>query len=119
MSILKGSRGFAVVSLTVLVVLGISLSWAIADASPPLEEWSRTLGGSEDDFGESVQETSDRGYIITGYTNSFGAGRYDVYLVKLVREQGGGGGGISGFPYLSIAFGLIIVLLYCDRSARA
>ena len=73
---------FAVISLTVLAVLLLSLSWALADTSPPLEEWSRTFGGSEADQGFSVQETRDGGYIIVGFTYSFGVGGCDVYLVK-------------------------------------
>ncbi|GAG49427.1 unnamed protein product, partial [marine sediment metagenome] len=47
-----------------------------------VEEWSRTFGGSSEDTAYSVEETSDGGYIITGYTSSFGAGNSDIYLVK-------------------------------------
>jgi hypothetical protein len=44
--------------------------------------WIKTLGGSGNDVGSSVDVTLDGGYIITGYTWSYGAGNSDVYLIK-------------------------------------
>ena len=44
--------------------------------------WSETYGGNGWDMGYSIQQTTDGGYIITGYTNSYSPGDFDVYLVK-------------------------------------
>ena len=44
--------------------------------------WEKFFGGSELDEGFDVKETPDGGFIIVGYTYSFGAGGSDVYIVK-------------------------------------
>jgi hypothetical protein len=46
------------------------------------EIWNKTYGGSESDSGHSVRQTSDGGFIIVGYTESFGTGQRDGYLIK-------------------------------------
>ncbi len=46
-------------------------------------QWTKTIGGPESDWSSSLIQTSDGGYAIAGYTNSFGEGGLDVYVVKL------------------------------------
>jgi hypothetical protein len=50
------------------------------------ELWSKTFGGADNDYGTSVQETSDGGFIMLAYTYSFGNGGSDFYLVKADKD---------------------------------
>ncbi len=67
--------------VTTSVGLGTSLILA-ADNPAPETEWEKTFGGIYSDYSESVQQTSDGGYILAGSTTSYGAGQSDAYLVK-------------------------------------
>ncbi|MFB0509677.1 MAG: T9SS type A sorting domain-containing protein [bacterium] len=44
--------------------------------------WTRTYGGASTDLCKSIQQTSDSGYIMVGYSKSFGTGKFDIYLIK-------------------------------------
>jgi uncharacterized delta-60 repeat protein len=44
--------------------------------------WAKTYGGGSYDYAYSVQQTSDGGYIVAGWTNSIGAGYSDIFLIK-------------------------------------
>jgi hypothetical protein len=58
--------------------------WMIkTDASGDME-WDATFGGSGDDYGHTKQcyQTNDGGYVIGGFSNSVGAGKFDMWIIK-------------------------------------
>ncbi len=46
-------------------------------------QWTKVIGGSDVEEAYSVVQTSDGGYIVVGYTQSFGFGYQDMYIIKL------------------------------------
>ena len=62
-------------------VVGIALPLLFSSLHAQIT-FERCYGGTDFDRGTSVQETQDGGYIVAGWTRSFGAGSGDVYLIK-------------------------------------
>ncbi|HNP78364.1 MAG: hypothetical protein U0289_04715 [Cyclobacteriaceae bacterium] len=48
--------------------------------------WQRTYGGPGLDFAWGVQELSHGGYMISGFTNSFGNGGLDAWILRLDNQ---------------------------------
>jgi hypothetical protein len=63
-------------------------AFAAAQQAPSIQ-WERSFGGSETDFANSIQQTSDSGYIVAGYSNSTDGdvignhGQDDYWVIKL------------------------------------
>jgi len=56
--------------------------WLVKISASGEEQWHKTYGGSNKDVGFSVKQTDDGGYILAGYTMSFGAGQEDAWIIK-------------------------------------
>lgn len=74
--------GFAVTGYTTSYGAGSRDVYLIRTDAQGDEVWSRTFGGPGVDVGQAVSETGDGGLILVGYTDSFGAGENDVYLIR-------------------------------------
>jgi hypothetical protein len=46
-------------------------------------QWQKTYGGTDADGARAIAPTSDGGYVVAGWTGSFGAGNRDVWVLKL------------------------------------
>ncbi|MBU1750131.1 MAG: PKD domain-containing protein [Chloroflexi bacterium] len=80
--------GLLLVSWTIAIcplpgVLAADARVSIVDMAISGSTWGRTYGGDDWDGINSIVGTGDGGYIAAGYTRSFGAGDYDVWILKL------------------------------------
>ena len=75
-------NGFIILVHTLSFGNGYYYIFMIKTDSEGNEIWVKTFGGNEEDFGYSVIQTSDGGYILVGFTVSFGSGNKDVWIIK-------------------------------------
>ncbi len=75
--------GYIVVGSTYSFGAGQEDMWVLKLDQVGIVSWQKTYGGSLDDWAYSIQQTRDGGYIVAGETKSFGAGNYDMWLLKL------------------------------------
>ncbi len=108
-----------------LVCVGATSSYGAGDSDVLIMKldldgsilWANTVGGSQSEYGYRVQQTSDNGFIVSGYTDSFGAGGSDLMVLKF-HETGslewahtyGGSDQDLGFSVIESSSGGYIVL---------
>lgn len=87
-------------------------AWVVKLTSSGTIEWQKALGGSNSDQASSIQQTTDGGYIVGGYTSSFNGdvtgfhGLGDGWIVKLSNlgviqwQKAVGGSDSDGIVYV-------------------
>ncbi len=78
--------GFIIVGTTGSYGAGAYDIWLIKTDSDGYSSWDKTFGGSAWDWGYSVEITSDGGYAVIGYTESYGPGMSAAWLIKTDDE---------------------------------
>ncbi|MDR2352832.1 MAG: T9SS C-terminal target domain-containing protein [Deltaproteobacteria bacterium] len=67
--------------------------WIVKLDSLGTLQWQKSCGGSEYDYARSIQQTSDGGYIIAGYSESndgdvtVNHGKKDYWIIKLQQQE--------------------------------
>jgi len=91
-------------------------------AQTPVIQWQKSLGGSGNDYANSIQQTADGGYIVAGYTSSNDGdvsgnhGGNDMWVVKLnnagiiqwQKTLGGSGDDVANYVQQTADGGYIV-----------
>ena len=81
-----GDGGYTVAGFTVSEDTGDRNVWIIKLDKNGNKVWDRTFGGTSEDWANSIIQTKDRGYMVAGWTSSMGAGKTDVWIIKLNKR---------------------------------
>jgi len=74
--------GYAIGGDTHSYGAGLSDFWLVKTDANGNEQWNKTYGGVSWDPARGICCTSDGGYAMTGHTYNYGAGIYDLWIVK-------------------------------------
>jgi hypothetical protein len=74
--------GFAIVATTESFGAGLHDVWLIRTDASGTHQWNETYGGTSADWGAALIEYSTGGFVIAGYTQSYGAGNYDGWILR-------------------------------------
>jgi len=75
--------GYIVAGTTESFGAGEADLWVLKLSSAGTIAWQKTYGGNGDEEASSVRQTLNAGYVVAGYMNSFGAGSFDFWVLKL------------------------------------
>jgi len=81
--IIDNDGNFVMTGYTTSVGSGVEDVWVVKTNNEGNLLWTRAYGGIARDMGMCIQQFKDSSYIVAGYTESFGAGSYDVYLLEI------------------------------------
>ena len=80
--------GFIVAGATSSCGAGIWDAFLLKLDSSGSVEWTKTYGGSANEYISFVQQTADGGYIMSGQTNDpLGSGQYDIWVTKVYPDD--------------------------------
>jgi len=74
--------GYIIAGLTTSAGAGGADAFLIKTTASGDTLWTKTYGGASTDGGYTVEQTTDGGYMLTGYSQSFGPGTYNIYLIR-------------------------------------
>ena len=81
--------GILVISYSIFYVISCDLADNNWDPRINQETFYKVFGGDKEDYGFSVDTTNDGGYILAGFSTSYGNGNWDAWIVKTDKNGNG------------------------------
>ena len=82
-SVVDSDGSYALAGRTNSFGAGTADFWLVKVDSAGNHEWNKTYGGAGLEAARCIAKTGDGGYVLAGFTQSFGAGGQDFWLVKV------------------------------------
>ncbi len=79
-------EGYAIAGFTVSEDTEDRNVWVIKLDRKGNKIWDKTLGGTSEEWANSIVQTEDKGYMVAGWTKSMGAGKTDAWIIKLNKR---------------------------------
>ncbi|MFX0115849.1 MAG: hypothetical protein ACFFB3_14965 [Candidatus Hodarchaeota archaeon] len=79
--------GYVLAGVTTSYGAGNGDFWLVKTDASGQVTWNQTFGGKELDSASAVLQTADGGYVLAGSTNSYGAGKQDMWLIKISEAE--------------------------------
>jgi len=81
-----GDGSYTIAGFTISEDTGDRDVWVIKLDKEGNKIWDKTFGGTSEDWANSLIQTEDGGYMVAGWTSSMGAGKTDVWIIKLNKR---------------------------------
>jgi hypothetical protein len=91
---------------------GVNDFWFVKTDADGKEQWNRTFGGAGQDQASSVVQAFDGDFTLLGWTESYGAGNRDVWLIKTTAAI------IPEFPSVAMLTTLVTMTLAVSLAFR-
>lgn len=79
-------KGYAILGYTGTYGSGVTDMWLIKTDEEGTLVWEKTYGGSKSEKGYTVVQTEDEGFLLSGYSNTYGSYVDQIWLVKTDEE---------------------------------
>jgi hypothetical protein len=75
--------GYIIAGMTTTNILNDMDIYVVKTNNMGIVQWSKKYGGIKPEYAWSILENSDSSFFVLGFSQSFGGGDYDTYLIKI------------------------------------